>query len=204
MPRPVHHRCILTLAGTSSSSCGWFPPVGDVQCVGMCGGVGRFSLVLADRATPVVFLTVRVVSVAGLGVLDCIAAFATPAISAAGSSTAFLRTPILPTTKPAECSLAARSQISRRNPFRSQNSAAVSMAADPKNVLIVGAGPAGLLAAHHLLRNGEPGAFKVTIAERRSEGYAIAKGHFSLSTGALAGSTYDLALLLARPCKDPS
>lgn len=43
------------------------------------------------------------------------------------------------------------------------------MAADPKNVLIVGAGPAGLLAAHHLLRNGEPGAFKVTIAERRSD-----------------------------------
>jgi len=43
------------------------------------------------------------------------------------------------------------------------------MAADPKNVLIVGAGPAGLLAAHHLLRNGEPGAFKVTIAERRAD-----------------------------------
>ena len=51
----------------------------------------------------------------------------------------------------------------------SSSSNALQMAADAKNVLIVGAGPAGLLAAHHLLLKGEPGTFKVVIAERRAD-----------------------------------
>ena len=46
---------------------------------------------------------------------------------------------------------------------------ALRMSADPKNVLIVGAGPAGLLAAHHLLRRSDAGAFKITIAELRAD-----------------------------------
>jgi len=51
----------------------------------------------------------------------------------------------------------------------SSSSNALQMATDAKNVLIIGAGPAGLLAAHHLLLKGEPGTFKVTVAERRAD-----------------------------------
>ena len=56
-----------------------------------------------------------------------------------------------------------------RSSSHSSSSNALQMAADAKNVLISGAGPAGLLAAHHLLLKGEPGTFKVTVAERRAD-----------------------------------
>ena len=60
----------------------------------------------------------------------------------------------------------------------------VSMSA--KKVLIVGAGPAGLLAAHHLLLKGQPGAFDVTVAERRAdprESMQASKRSYSLGLG---------------------
>jgi kynurenine 3-monooxygenase len=60
----------------------------------------------------------------------------------------------------------------------------VSMSA--KKVLIVGAGPAGLLAAHHLLLKGQPGAFDVTVAERRAdprESKQASKRSYSLGLG---------------------
>jgi len=62
----------------------------------------------------------------------------------------------------------------------------MSSAEAPTNVLIIGSGPAGLLAAHHLLLKGEAGKFKVTVAERRSDPRSSAqasKRSYSLGLG---------------------
>ena len=99
----------------------------------------------------------RLLDHAVLCLLGCANAFIAPA-----STSVFSRSVLTSTTmRPAGSRIAGGTGHVRTNALR--------MSADPKNVLIVGAGPAGLLAAQHLLRRGDADAFKITIAERRAD-----------------------------------